>query len=182
LFISEYSVHSGNDSLKKACYSEQIPVFMESEYIAGVTIGGYIYEIGGWDESANPGLIKDGKDLPAMTWLKDYFKEHFYDAKNMWYSSGIPISPLDSLDSLAFLDSLDKDEPIAISGKLRLEQNTLQSYDVFDLQGVRLGKISAYGFSDAAKMLRASSAAKSSGIYYLRNSATGKMQSVEVAR
>jgi hypothetical protein len=53
---------------------------------------------------------------------------------------------------------------------------------VFDLQGVRLGKISAYGFSDAAKMLRASSAAKSSGIYYLRNSATGKMQSVEVAR
>ena len=182
LFISEYSVHSGNDSLKKACYSEQIPVFMESEYIAGVTIGGYIYEIGGWDESANPGLIKDGKDLPAMTWLKDYFKEHFYDAKNMWYSRGIPINPLDSLDSLAFLDSLDKDEPIAISGKLRLEQSTLQSYDVFDLQGVRLGKLSAYGFNDAAKMLRASSAAKSSGIYFLRNRATGKMQSVGVAR
>ncbi len=181
LFITEYSVGTDNDSLKKACYSEQIPVFMESECIAGVTIGGYIYEIGGWDASTNPGLIKEGKDLPAMTWLKDYFKEHFYDAKNMWYSRGIPRNPLDSLDSLALLDSLDVG-PIAIGEKLRLEQNTLQSYDVFDLQGVRLGKFSAYGFNDAAKMLRASSAAKSSGIYYLRNSATGKMQSVEVAK
>ena len=176
LFISEYSVNTGNDSLKKACYSEQIPVFMESEYIAGVTIGGYIYEIGGWDESANPGLIKDGKDLPAMTWLKDYFKEHFYDAKNMWYSRSIPINPLDSLDSIAL------ENPIAIHSKIRLEQNTLQNYDVFDVQGVRLGKLSAYDFSDAAKSLRTSSAAKSSGIYFLRNRSTGKMQSVGVVK
>ena len=180
LFISEYSVNTGNDSLKKTCYSEQIPIFMESEYIAGVTIGGYIYEIGGWDDSANPGLIKDGKDLPAMTWLKDYFKEHFYDAKNMWYSRGIPINPLDSLDSLALLDSLDVG-PIAIGGKLRLEQNTLQSYDVFDVQGIRVGKLSAHGFRDAAAKLKsAASAAKSSGIYFLRNRNTGKMQSVGV--
>ena len=181
LFISEYSVNTGNDSLKKACYSEQIPVFMESEYIAGVTIGGYIYEIGGWDDSANPGLIKESKDLPAMTWLKDYFKEHFYEAKNMWYSRGIPINPLDSLDSLELLDSLQV-EPIAIGSKIRLVQNTLQNYDVFDVQGVRLGKLSADSFSDAAKTLRASSVAKSSGIYFLRNRATGKMQSVGVAR
>ena len=176
LFISEYSVNTGNDSLKKACYSEQIPAFMESEYIAGVTIGGYIYEIGGWDDSANPGLIKDGKDLPAMTWIKDYFKEHFYDAKNLWYSRGIPINPLDSLDSIAL------ENPIAIRSKIRLEQKTLQNYDVFDMQGVRLGKLSAYDFSDAAKSLRASNAAKSSGIYFLRNRATGKMQSVGVVR
>ncbi len=182
LFISEYSVNTGNDSLKKACYSEQIPVFMESEYIAGVTIGGYIYEIGGWDDSANPGLIKDGKDLPAMTWLRDYFKEHFYDAKNMWYSRGIPINPLDSLDSLELLDSLQV-EPIAIGSKLRLEQNTLQSYDVFNVQGIRVGKLSAHNFSDAAaKFKSAASAAKSSGIYFLRNRNTGKMQSVGVVK
>ena len=88
---------------------------------------------------------------------------------------------MDSLESLELQDSIQV-EPIAIGGKLRLEQNTLQSYDVFDMQGVRLGNLSAYGFSDAAKMFRASSAAKSSGIYFLRNRATGKMQSVGVAR
>jgi len=176
LFISEYSVNTGNDSLKKACYSEQIPVFMESEYIAGVTIGGYIYEIGGWDDSANPGLIKDGKDLPAMTWIKDYFKEHFYDAKNLWYSRGIPINPLDSLDSIAL------ENPIAIRSKIRLEQKTLQNYDVFDMQGVRLGKLSAYGFSDANNKLKSANTAKTSGIYFLRNRTTGKMRSIRVAR
>ena len=183
LFISEYNVNTGNDSLKKACYSEQIPVFMESEYIAGVTIGGYIYEIGGWDDSTNPGLIKDGKDLPAMTWLKDYFKEHFYEAKNLWYSRGIPINPLDSLDSIAL------EQPIAIGdnggrfgGKISLEQKTLQNYDVFDVQGVRLGKLSAYSFNDASTKLKSASNAKTSGIYFLLSRTTGKMQSVRVAR
>ena len=154
---------------------------MESEYIAGMTIGGYIYEIGGWDESANPGLIKDGKDLPAMTWLKDYFKEHFYDTKNMWYSRGIPINPLDSLDSIALENPNAIDRKI--DNKLRLEQNTLQNYDVFDVQGVRLGRLSAYSFSDAAaKFKSAANAAKSSGIYFLRNRNTGKMQSVGVVK
>ena len=117
-----------------------------------------------------------------MTWLKDYFKEHFYDAKNMWYSRGIPINPLDSLDSLELLDSLQV-EPIAIGSKIRLEQNTLQNYDVFDVQGIRVGKLSAYGFSDAAaKFKSAASAAKSSGIYFLRNRSTGKMQSVGIVK
>jgi len=158
---------------------------MESEYVAGVNLWGYLYETGAsvWADESNPGLIKDGVDRPAMTWLKEYFNEHFYDSKNMWYDKGIERHPLDSLDSIAL------EQPIAIGdnggrfgGRIRLEQNTLQNYDVFDVQGVRLGKLSAYGFNDAAKMLRASSAAKSSGIYYLRNSATGKMQSVGVMK
>jgi hypothetical protein len=111
-----------------------------------------------------------------MTWLKDYFKEHFYDAKNMWYSRGIPINPLDSLDSIAL------ENPIAIRSKIRLEQKTLQNYDVFDMQGVRLGKLSAYGFSDANNKLKSANTAKTSGIYFLRNRTTGKMRSIRVAR
>ncbi len=94
----------------------------------------------------------------------------------MWYYRGIPINPLASLDSIAL------EEPIAIRSKIRLEQNTLQNYDVFDVQGVRLGKLSAYGFNDAAVMLKSASTVKSSGIYFLRNRTTGKMQSVKVAR
>lgn len=172
LFITEYSVGTSNDSLQKACYSEHIPLFMESEYIAGVALN-----------ESNPGLIKDGVDRPAMTWLKEYFSEHFYDSKNMWYNKGIERHPLDSLDSIAM------EQPIAIGdnggrfgGKIRLEQNTLQNYDVFDVQGVRLGKLSAYGFNDAAETLRTSNAEKSSGIYFLKSRATGKMQSVRIAR
>lgn len=180
IYITQYDVGSTDDEFQKKCYQEHLPILMETDYVAGITLWGYIYgktwlSCNGLEQGCS-GLIKDGIERPALTWLKEYFSEHFYDAKNMWYDKGIPIHPLDSLDSAAF------EQPTVISNKLRFEQNTLQNYDVFDVQGVRLGKFSAYGFNDAAKMLRASSAAKSSGIYYLRNSATGKMQSVEVAR
>ena len=185
LFITEYSIGTNNDSLQKACYSEHIPLFMESEYIAGVNLWGYLYEVGAsvWADESNPGLIKDGVDRPAMTWLKEYFNEHFYDSKNMWNKEGIQRHPLDSLDSIAL------EQPIAINGKfgkngdkIRLEQNTLQNYDVFDVQGVRLNNLSAYGFSDATTLLKSASTTKTSGIYFLRNRTTGKMRSVRVAR
>ncbi len=91
LLITEYSVGTSNDSLQKACYSEHIPLFMESEYIAGVNLWGYLYETGAsvWADESNPGLIKNGVDRPAMTWLKEYFSEHFYDSKNISYDRGI---------------------------------------------------------------------------------------------
>ena len=97
----------------------------------------------------------------------------------MWYDKGIERHPLDSLDSIAL------EQPISIGkfdGKIRLERNTLQNYDVFDVQGVRLGKLSAYSFNDASTKLKSASNAKTSGIYFLRNRTTGKMQSVRVAR
>ena len=175
LFITEYNIGTDDDSLQKACFAEHIPAFMESEYVAGVTLWGYIYGETPWMSPTNTGLIKNGENRPAMDWLEDYFRDHWLDAKSLWYTSDIPLNPVDTLGQ-------GPDEPIAIGNKIRLEQNTQQSYDVFDVQGVRLGKLSAYGFSDAAKMLRASKATKASGIYFLRNHTTGKMQSVGIVR
>jgi hypothetical protein len=89
---------------------------------------------------------------------------------------------LNSQDSLDVQDSLVADSSIAIGGKLRLEQNSLQSYDVFDVQGVRLGKFTAYGLDAAVKMLKVSNVLKSSGIYFLRSRSTGKIQSVRIIK
>ena len=71
---------------------------------------------------------------------------------------------------------------ISIGQNMKLQNNTLQDYYVFDQQGVRLGLLSAYGFDAAKEMLKSSSAVKSSGIYYLRSRNTGKMQSVRIAK
>lgn len=156
---------------------------METEYVAGITLWGYIYGktwIACSDtELGCSGLIKDGVDRPAMTWLKEYFKEHFNDSKNMW-TQGIPTHPLDSLDSIALENSTAVNRKIFDT--LRFEQNTLQNYDIFDMQGVRLGKLSAYGFSDAAQTLQALNAIKTSGAYFLRNRTTGKTQKKHVTR
>ena len=71
---------------------------------------------------------------------------------------------------------------VSIKQKIRLDNNTLQDYYVFDMQGMRLGLLSAYGFDAAAKLLKSSSAVNASGIYFLRSRTTGKMQSVRVTR
>ena len=183
IYITQYDVGNKDDDFQKKCYEEHIPVLMETEYVAGITLWGYIYGKT-WIACSNTepgcsGLIKDGVDRPAMTWLKEYFKEHFNDSKNMW-PQGIPTHPLDSLDSIALENSTAVNRKIFDT--LRFEQNTLQNYDVFDMQGVRLGKLSAYGFSDAAQTLQTLNAIKTSGTYFLRNRTTGKTQKIHVTR
>ena len=74
-------------------------------------------------------------------------------------------------------------DPLGFASNLQLDEtNTLQHYYVLDPQGVRMGVISGYGFKATAELLRSSSAVKSSGMYYLRNRATGKMQAVRIVR
>lgn len=77
---------------------------------------------------------------------------------------------------------ISKEGQTSIGQNVQFKNNTLQDYYVFDMQGVRMGLISAYGFDAAAEMLKSSSAIKASGIYYLRSRTTGKMQSVRIAR
>lgn len=73
------------------------------------------------------------------------------------------------------------DDPTFVQ-KLQLQNNGLQHFNVFDMQGVNMGVISGYGFEAAAQILKGSSKVKTSGIYYLRNRATGKMHTVRIAR
>ncbi len=70
----------------------------------------------------------------------------------------------------------------AIVQTVKYAPNALQDYYVFDMQGNRLGLISAYGFNAAADLLKSSSAIRASGIYYLRSRTTGQMQTVRVSR
>ena len=75
MFISEYDIASYDDQDQKNCYEQQISYFMENEHIAGITIWGYIYG-STWTDGGNSGIIKNGQDRPAMTWLKSYLPSH----------------------------------------------------------------------------------------------------------
>ena len=97
LYITEYDIGTDNDSQQKQRYSEQIPAFWESKQVAGITLWGYIYGAT-WTTNGNSGIIKNGSDRPAMTWLKDYFKSHLADGKNETGLSGgsnyVPPEPI----------------------------------------------------------------------------------------
>lgn len=75
MFISEYDIATTDDNDQKNCYEQQISYFMENEHIAGITIWGYIYG-STWTSGGNSGIIRNGQDRPAMTWLKSYLPSH----------------------------------------------------------------------------------------------------------
>lgn len=80
IFISEYDVPSTDDGIQKQCVSEQFAYWMEDPYVAGITFWGYIYGQTWLDCNGKAngcsGLIKNGQDRSAMTWLKEYLSTH----------------------------------------------------------------------------------------------------------
>ena len=163
IYVTQYDIGVYKDSLQKACYQEHIPVLMETDYVKGVTLWGYIYGKT-WVTCADSptkngcsGIIKDGIDRPAMTWLKEYFAENY------------PYTPL------------GPEEPSAIAQNLYFSPNTLQKFEVFNARGVRLGVFTAHSFESAVQMLKNSNALNPSGVYYLRNRATGAVRPVRLS-
>jgi GH35 family endo-1,4-beta-xylanase len=73
MYSTEYDIGTEDDALQEQRYKEQIPYMWEKDYCAGITLWGYIYGRT-WTTNGNSGLIKDGKDRPAMTWLREYMK------------------------------------------------------------------------------------------------------------
>jgi len=58
----------------------------------------------------------------------------------------------------------------------------LSDYYVFDVNGVRIGRMSAYSMDEAASMLQNTSAIKVQGVYLLRSVKNGAVKSVRIAR
>ena len=137
LYITEYDIGTDNDNQQKQRYSEQIPAFWESKQVAGITLWGYVYGAT-WTTNGNSGIIKNGKDRPAMTWLKDYFKSHLADGKNeTGLSGGSTYVEPDPVPRKPF-----KGAALAIPGKIEVED--------FDISGQgKTDGVSNVSYNDA---------------------------------
>ena len=79
MYSTEYDIGTEDDKLQEKRYKEQIPYMWEKDYCAGITLWGYIYGAT-WTTNGNSGIYKNGKERPAMTWLKEYMASD--EAKN----------------------------------------------------------------------------------------------------
>jgi endo-1,4-beta-xylanase len=68
IYITEYDISTTDDNAQLAKYKEQVPFFLETSYIKGITIWGWIYG-STWSQAPDSGLVRNGKSRPAMTWL-----------------------------------------------------------------------------------------------------------------
>lgn len=70
IYITEYDISDTDDQRQLNLYQQHIPFFMETEWIHGVTIWGWIYGTT-WSQAPNSGLVRNGSSRSAMTWLMD---------------------------------------------------------------------------------------------------------------
>lgn len=76
----------------------------------------------------------------------------------------------------------DEPGPISIKPAVHFETPTLGAYDVFDMNGVRLGRMRAYTMDEAVNTLKNTSDIKVQGIYMLRSVKNGAVKTVRIAR
>ena len=144
LFITEYDIGTDDDNLQKQRYSEQIPEFWNAEYVAGITMWGYIYGAT-WTTNGNSGIIKNGADRPAMTWLKQY----------MASNKGVNTTGLLGSKNTTQIPEL----------KSNLVQGP-QDFEVYSVNGARIGSFHANSISDLRTQMQASNLNR--GLYFAR--------------
>lgn len=68
IYVTELDI-SGDDATQRDRYARLFPVYWNHPSVAGISIWGYV---DGETWKANTGLIRNGQDRPAMTWLRQY--------------------------------------------------------------------------------------------------------------
>jgi endo-1,4-beta-xylanase len=143
LVITEYDIGTEDDALQKQRYSEQIPEFWNAEYVAGVTLWGYIYGAT-WTTNGNSGIIKNGSDRPAMTWLKSY----------MASNKGVNTTGFGGTTTSKVIDS----KSTLVEGP--------QDYEVYTVNGTHLASFQASDVPDLRTQMQSSTLHR--GLYLVR--------------
>jgi len=127
MYSTEYDIGTDDDALQAQRYKEQIPYMWESDYCAGITLWGYIYGHT-WTTNGNSGLIRDGKDRPAMTWLREYMaSDAAKNAKSPFPGMKKEASVYVKPQSL----SVTKGEPMTITVNARLRTKTIDHIELY---------------------------------------------------
>ena len=66
VYITEYDINQADDATQLARFQEHFGFFLDTEWVRGVTVWGWIL---GRTWVQNSGLIRDGVPRPAMVWL-----------------------------------------------------------------------------------------------------------------
>ena len=130
-------------------------------------------------------LSIDGKVIAEFAVTGESFDEFSDVSKKVSLPAGKHVLRLDVTKEyfdIDYIQFVKGDGPVLVQPDLKYDPNSRQDYFVYDMHGVNMGVLSAYGFEAAAEILQSSSDVKSSGVYMLRNRATGAMQKVRVVR
>jgi len=127
MYSTEYDIGTSDDNLQLQRYKEQIPYMWEASYCAGITLWGYIYGKT-WTTDGNSGLIRNGQDRPAMTWLREYMQSE---------AAKTATSPFPGMKKEASVYikpaaiNVTKDEAVPIEVRASLQTKTIDHIDFY---------------------------------------------------
>ncbi len=127
MFSSEYDIGTDDDALQEQRYKEQIPYMWEADYCAGITFWGYIYGHT-WVTNGNSGIIRNGVDRPAMTWLRGYM------ASTKAKTAKSPFPGMKKEASVYVQPSTinaTKGEPVNIKVRARMRTKSIERIDLY---------------------------------------------------
>ena len=155
-------------------------------------------------------MSMDGKEIASFSVPQNDGEENYDDYNkvkaNVSLTAGKHILRMDvtgawfDVDYFTFVKGKDATDPEPIGGndgpgqgsddpgtsaigqKVKFEAPVLSAYDVFDVNGVRLGRMRAYTMDEAVNTLKTTSDIKVQGIYLLRSVKNGAVKTVRVAR
>ena len=127
MYSTEYDIGTSDDQLQLQRYKEQIPYMWEADYCAGVTLWGYIYGKT-WTTDGNSGIIRNGQDRPAMTWLRQYMQtDAAKNAKSpfpgMVKEASVYVKPASLTGT--------KGEPVEVMVRASLRTKTIEKVDLY---------------------------------------------------
>ena len=76
----------------------------------------------------------------------------------------------------------EENPDMAINQDIDWSTAVLQDYDVFDMNGVFMGRLSAYSFGQAIETVKFGEVKFAKGVYYVRNKSTKQMQSFRITK
>ncbi|MCQ2104700.1 MAG: cellulase family glycosylhydrolase [Fibrobacter sp.] len=85
-------------------------------------------------------------------------------------------------EPLPEVDCKTDDECFAIGQNLHMGAKVLSDYDVFDMNGAHMGRLSAYGMNAAVSLVKNSDYLKNKGVYIVKNRYSSEVQTVKIAR
>ena len=69
-----------------------------------------------------------------------------------------------------------------IAKNVKMAANMASDYEIIDIRGKRLGSLNARSAQEAINTIKVNNIIKSSGVYFIRSKATGKIQSLRIAK
>ncbi|MCF0222644.1 MAG: carbohydrate-binding protein [Fibrobacter sp.] len=91
------------------------------------------------------------------------------------------------IDYITFVKGADATDPEPISPdaiipSVSMNTHALVDYDVFDMIGTHIGRLSAYSINEAVSTVKNSDVIKTKGVYYIKSRKTGKIQTIRIVK